>query len=345
LTLAELKNKVQTFFKRDGEEGNYVPRGVFWAIVRKEFTDYITSWRIIILLAIILLTCVASLYTAVTTIQEAFNSSKDAQAIARDLYLFLQIFTVSDGTLPSFITFVSFLGPLLGIALGFDAINSERNRGTLSRLMAQPIPRDYVITGKFVSALLLSIVLFFSLGLLVMALGILILGIPPTWEEFFRIFFFLFLCIVYIAFWLNLGILFSVIFKNSATSALSSIALWIFYNVFYDIIIRLLSKPLLSSDAIQTTEQYLDRSNFVMFLYRLSPDYLFGESTQVLLSPNTRVLGVYTMEQLDQAVAAPLPLDQSLLLIWPQFTGLIAATLICFAIAYIFFMKQEIRAN
>ena len=178
-----------------------------------------------------------------------------------------------------------------------------------------------------------------------MALGILILGIPPTWEEFFRIFFFLFLCIVYIAFWLNLGILFSVIFKNSATSALSSIALWIFYNVFYDIIIRLLSKPLLSSDAIQTTEQYLDRSNFVMFLYRLSPDYLFGESTQVLLSPNTRVLGVYTMEQLDQAVAAPLPLDQSLLLIWPQFTGLIAATLICFAIAYIFFMKQEIRAN
>lgn len=81
---------------------------------------------------------------------------------------------------------------MLGIALGFDAINSERNKGTLSRLMAQPIPRDYVINGKFVAALLLSSLLFFTLGLLVMSMGMLILGIPPTLEEFFRIVFFLF---------------------------------------------------------------------------------------------------------------------------------------------------------
>ena len=340
----DIKGKMTSFFKAEKEEIQ-VPRSVFGAIVRKEFTDAITSWRIIILLAILLVTCVSSLYTAVSTIQEAFISSEDAHAIARDSYLFLQIFTVSDGTLPSFITFVSFLGPLLGIALGFDAINSERNKGTLSRLMAQPIPRDYVIIGKFIASLLLCLLLFFSLGFLVMALGILILGIPPTVEEFFRVFTFLFLCIVYIAFWLNLGILFSVVFRNSATSALSSLAIWIFYNVFYDIIVNMLSKSILSSESIQSMEQYLDRSNFVLFLYRLSPDYLFSESTQVLLSPNIRTLGVYTMEQLDQAVAAPLPFDQSLLLIWPQFTGLIAATLICYGIAYVVFMRQEIRAN
>src|SRR5699024_9527646 len=90
-------------------------------------------------------------------------------------------------TLPSFVTFVTFLGPLLGIALGFDAINSERNKGTLTRLMSQPIPRDYVLNAKFVAAILVNIVLFFTLGLLVMAFGILILGIPPTWEEFLRV--------------------------------------------------------------------------------------------------------------------------------------------------------------
>src|SRR5690606_23043764 len=131
-----------------------------------------------------------------------------------------------------FITFVSFLGPLLGIALGFDAVNSERNRGTLSRLMAQPIPRDYVLNAKFVAALLVNILLFFSLGLLVMAFGILMIGIPPSGEEFLRIMAFLALCIVYIAFWLNLAILFSVRFKQAATSALSSIAIWIFFSVF-----------------------------------------------------------------------------------------------------------------
>lgn len=30
---------------------------------------------------------------------------------------------------PSFTLFINFLGPLLGIALGFDAVNSEQNKG------------------------------------------------------------------------------------------------------------------------------------------------------------------------------------------------------------------------
>jgi len=33
-----------------------------------------------------------------------------------------------------------------------------------------------------------------------------------------------------------------------------------------------------------------------------------------------------------------------LLLIWPHVTGIIAATLVCFTVAYICFMRQEIRA-
>jgi len=174
----------------------------FWAIVRKEIADYLTSWRIIILLIIILLTCLGSLYTALTTIQEAISSTDDEmKAIVSDSQLFLKLFTVSDGTLPPFITFVTFLGPLLGIALGFDAINSERNRGTLTRLMAQPVPRDYVINGKFIAALIINALLFITLGLLVTALGILMIGIPPTFDEFLRIVSYLMLCIVYIAFW------------------------------------------------------------------------------------------------------------------------------------------------
>ncbi|RKQ35700.1 ABC transporter permease [Oceanobacillus halophilus] len=319
-------------------------RQAFMAIVRKEFTDSIRSWRITILLTIILLACFGSLYTAVTAITSTMDSGA-AEEFGNDSYLFLQLFTISDGTLPSFITFVGFLGPLFGIALGFDAINSERNRGTLSRLMSQPIPRDYVLNAKFVAALLLNIVLFFSLGFIVMALGILILGIPPTLEEFLRIFSFLILCIVYIAFWLNLGILFSTVFKNSATSALSSIAVWIFFNIFYSMIVQLLSRSIMNPAQLTSMEDVVSRQGTVLNLMRISPNYLFNESTTILLSPSVRSLGPLTMEQASGAVAGPLPLSQSLLLIWPQLTGLIAATLICFAIAYVIFMRQEIRSN
>lgn len=317
----------------------------FWAMVKKEVTDYITSWRIIILLLIIVLTCIGSLYTAVSTIKGALASSEDATEIAKNSFLFLKLFTVSDGTLPPFITFVTFLGPLLGVALGFDAINSERTKGTLSRLMAQPIPRDYVLNAKFTAALFINIALFFSLGLIVMGLGILIIGIPPTAEEFTRIICFLFLCIFYIAFWLNLGILFSVRFTQAATSALSGIAVWIFYSLFYSMIVQLISKMLINPETITSTEQALNKQGMVLNLMRLSPNYLFSESTTTLLSPSVRSLGPLTMEQTAGAVAGPLPLSQSLLLIWPQLTGLIAATMICFGISYLLFMRQEIRSN
>ena len=49
--------------------------------------------------------------------------------------------------------------------------------------------------------------------------------------------------------------------------------------------------------------------------------------------------------QLQGAVlGAPLPLGQSLLLVWPNLTGLIAATILLFAVGYILFQRQEIRA-
>ncbi len=344
-TLPRWLKKITSIFTADESSGSERPdRQAFWRIVRKEFADSIRSWRIVILLGIILLTCIASLYTAVTTIQDVVEASKDAQKIGRGAYLFLSLFTVSDGTMPSFITFIGLLGPLLGIALGFDAINSERNRGTLSRLMSQPVPRDYVINAKFVSSVLLLTLLFFSLGFLVMALGILILGIPPTWEEFARIMFFLFMCIVYIAFWLNLGILFSVIFQQAATSALASLAVWLFFGVFFPIIVNLFANNVLNVEQIATMGELLARYGWVLALMRLSPNYLFNELVSVLLSPTTRYVGIVTAEQMAGAVTSPLPLSQSLLLVWPQITAMIAATLICFAVSYVLFMRQEIRA-
>ena len=45
-----------------------------------------------------------------------------------------------------------------------------------------------------------------------------------------------------------------------------------------------------------------------------------------------------------RAVASILPFDQSVLIIWPQIVALIAATAICFGLAYVAFMRQEIRA-
>ncbi|GIP57455.1 ABC transporter permease [Paenibacillus woosongensis] len=326
-------------FERSKEAGSW-RTSPFGVLVRKEISDHIRSWRFMLLLGIILLTCIASLYTAMNSIQEAIHSDSSANE-----FVILKLFTLSDGTLPSFISFIGFLGPLLGIGLGFDAVNSERNKGTLSRIMAQPLHRDALLNAKFVASLSVISMMFLMLGFLIMALGTIILGIPPTLEEFLRMISFIFIIIFYIGFWLNLSILFSVRFRQPATSALSGISVWLFFSFFYDMILNIVSKGIAPNAGTATVEDIVGFQNQMLWLSRISPYTLFNEATTTLLMPSVRNLGPLTTEQVYGAIASPLPFGQSLLLVWPQVTGLIALTLICFALSYVLFLRQEIRGR
>ena len=313
----------------------------FRVIVDKEISDHIRSWRFIILAAIILLTCFGALYTSLSNIGKVIKPTDP-----EDAFLFLKLFTASDGTLPSFLVFISFLGPLLGISLGFDAINTEHNHGTLSRVLAQPVHRDYLINAKFVAALTVISVMFFALGFLVVGLGLIAIGIPPTAEEFLRIVFFILLSICYVAFWLNLAILFSVQFRQAATSALACIAVWLFFSVFYNMIVALVAKAIAPPEMAMVSEyRIVAFQNFILSLLRIAPSQLFSDASTVLLMPAYRSLGPLTMEQVQGAIPGSLPLGQSLLIVWSQLTALVAGTVIWFGLSYLSFMRREIRSR
>lgn len=312
-------------------------KSAFWVMVEKEFSDHIRSWRFTILLAIIFLACIGSIYSAIKAIQGgALNNATS--------FLFLSMFTVSDGTVPQFTQFVVFLGPLMGIALGFDAVNAERSKGTLSRVISQPLYRDDFLKAKFTAALLLISVVMFALGFLVMGLGLIFIGYPPTPEEFIRVLLFIVASVVYIGFWLNLSILCSVRFKQAATSALSTISIWIFFTVFFGVILNLLS-GILAPEQSQMTADMMRYYNQMNILSKFSPAELFGDITTILLMPNVRSLGILTMEQVTLALESPLAIGQSMLLVWPQITALVALTFIAFALSFYLFMRQEIRSR
>ncbi|MDR8393595.1 ABC transporter permease [Aliifodinibius sp. S!AR15-10] len=303
----------------------------FWIMVQKEISEHIRSWRFVILLGLVLLTTSGSIYTVLSVIQD-----NPAKLSADSTFLYLKLFTESTSNLPPFITLIGFLGPLVGIALGFDAVNSERDKGTLSRIISQPIPRDYFINSKFVGALALIFALVFSLGLLILGLGIIFIGLPPAFGEFIRILVFLLFTCVYIAFWLNLGITFSILFRQSSTSALSVLSIWLFFSVFFSMLVRFIANAL---TYYPSSAQQLS----VMFS-RVSPNFLFNELTTILLTPSIRSLGALSFEQVTGTIPSTLPLGQSMLLVWPNITALVAATLFCFGVSYVLFMRQEIRA-
>jgi ABC-2 type transport system permease protein len=89
----------------------------------------------------------------------------------------------------------------------------------------------------------------------------------------------------------------------------------------------------------------LAQAQLELALTRLSPNTLYAEAMVAMLNPAVRSLGLILPIQLQGAVlGAPLPLDQSLLIAWPQIVRLVASTIVLFVIGYVIFQRQEVRA-
>ncbi|HDD61967.1 MAG: ABC transporter permease [Chloroflexota bacterium] len=303
-------------------------------IIAKEMADHLTSARMRILEILIVLTAAGTGYAALQNISGFGN---------QDEFLFLKLFTSAREPLPAFAGFMGFLVPLVAIALAFDAINGEFNRRTLSRILSQPIYRDALLLGKFLGAFGTLALVLAAIWLLIFGIGLLGLGVPPTAQEVSRSFLFLLTTIIYGGFWMALGMLFSVLFRQTATAALGSIAVWLFFTAFWEILANLAAQSLLP---IQHgfLEELMARARLELVLSRISPNTLFVEATVALLSPAVRSLGLILPFELQGAIlGAPLPVGQSLLMIWPHLSGLFAATILLFALAYIAFQRKEIR--
>src|SRR5258706_2355711 len=144
------------------------------AVFLKEFADHLSSVRMRVLEWMIVLIGVGALYSTIGDIKSITTS---------DPFLFLRIFTGTREAKRSFPVLLSFAVPLIALGLGFDAINSEFNRRTLSRILSQPVYRDAVLLGKFLAALATLAVTLTVLWLLLFGLGLILLGVPPSGEE------------------------------------------------------------------------------------------------------------------------------------------------------------------
>jgi ABC-2 type transport system permease protein len=304
------------------------------AVMMKELADNLTSTRMRLLELLVFVTGAGAVYA---TIGEVRN------VVGEDPFVFLRIFTTAKAPLPSFVAFLGFLIPIVAIALGFDSVNSEFNRRTMSRVLAQPIYRDALLFGKFLSGLATLAIMLTSLWLFVIGLGILLLGLPPSGEEVMRGVAFLVVAIAYGGVWLALAMLFSVAFRSAATAALAALSVWLLFAFFWTMLVSLVTPVIAPPDPYDVMSM-LHTANVGQDLSRLSPNTLFAETTLAVLDPSTRALGVILSSQLEGAVSAPLPFGESLALVWPQVTGLIAGFIGLFTIAYVAFQRQEVRA-
>lgn len=306
------------------------------AVFMKEFADHLSSARMMVLMLFVIVFGAFPVATSLQTLRTVVDPNS---------FIFLRIFTLeSEQVGISFTAALNFIIPLMAIGLGFDAVNSEFNRRTLSRVLSQPIYRDALLLGKFLGGLATLAVALVALWLIVLGAGLLLLGVPPRGVEVARGLSFLMVAIAYGGVWLAIAMLFSVIFRSTATSALCALGVWLFFFILWPQLAGALLAGLAPSE-IRSLDEYVAVQSMGLGLMRLSPGTLFSEAVLGLLSPETRSLGPMLPSQMRGAImGAPLPFDQSVLLIWPQVTGLVAGMIVVFAVAYVIFQREEVRA-
>lgn len=317
--------------------------GIF-TLFRKELEDHFSSVRFLLISALIVMVGVIIASMVGMGIQE------ESKGMAKPTLLFLWLFT-STGKLFSFVQFIGFFGPLIGIFLGFDSINRERVSRTLSKLASQPIYRDSIINAKYLAGVTTIAVVLVGIVLIISGLGIRLIGVVPGSEEVLRLAIYVITSILYVSFWLGIAILFSVVFRSTATSALASLAVWIFFSFFVGLGAGFMADavaPISQSGTNMDPNVLIKHEEVQRTVSLLSPMNLYNDATTTILDPTRKttrgVVFVGPLERLSLSrFQNPLPLLQSLIIVAPYLISIIAITFVCFGVCYLVFMRQEIR--
>ena len=302
----------------------------------RELFDHLTSARMLVLQFLVIVFGAVVVYFAAEQIRNT---------TAEDPFLFLRLFAPPGQTLLSFVVVISILVPIMAIGLGFDAVNGEYNRRTMSRILAQPIYRDALLFGKFLAGIGTLTICLVTLWLLVIGFGLIRLGIPPGPEEIGRLLMFLFVTIAYGGIWLALAILLSVMFRSPATAALVALGLWLFLSLLWPALAQLLGEVISPSDIRFATLGLPtpDTLAWQQGLSRVSPGTLYGEAVVAMLNPDAQSMTTL-LAQFQGRIGSPLPFDQSIIQAWPQMVSLVAGTILLYVVGYVVFQRQEVRA-
>jgi len=191
-------------------------------IAQKEFADHIWSPRFL------------GFAITFTLIVFVFGYQKGTEVD------YLENLLGTAGMLRGFLGIAKIVGtfaPLIGIVLGFDTIVREVKSSSLNVLLTHPVFRDNIIAGKIIgSALCLFLILLISITVSTGTM-LTISGVSADGEDILRIGIFIILTFFYTLTFLGIGVITSILVKNSSNSLVYNIAIWLFFTILFSQII------------------------------------------------------------------------------------------------------------
>ena len=140
--------------------------------------------------------------------------------------------TYSDDPIYAVFRFVDFafivtvVFSLLAILFTYDAINGEAERGTLQLIFSNAVPRTRYIIGKFIGSWL-GLVIPLLVPMLLSLLLVLITNVPMRADHWLKVAALFGTSLLYLTFFLALGIFLSTTTKRSSVSFLFSLVIWV----------------------------------------------------------------------------------------------------------------------
>jgi len=303
-----------------------------FVVFEKEFRDMLRSKRLILIMITFVLSYVISIGSFVVMFSE------QGIPIPRNIIGLV---------LGSLVGYLSLIASIIGIALGFDAISGEHEKGTLRVVLSQPIFRDEFIIGKFLAA---SAAISFALAIatsLSLSSAVIMLGLTLKYEDIVRVLLMIFFSILLALAYYAISVLLSTTFKKSSTSALVGISLLIIFfailpvlsTVIARVIVgpppRIKFKPGMSAPELTKIKEYQRKLNSIresILLFSLNHHFnLLAGSLARYRS------GVESTVPIDRIVIEVLSRNLSSLVI------LIIITIVPLVVSFILFTRSELK--
>ncbi len=308
-----------------------------FTVALKEFSDIVKGKRFIILVVVfglLLTVAIASVY--LTVVQNIPGVAMPRGFLGRAAY--------------TLVSMMSYFAPIIGLALGFDAISGEREKGTLKIVLAQPVYRDIVINGKFLAALL-AITLAVSIASIVSVGGsILVLGVTPTSEEVARLALFVVFSVLFAMTYYGIAILLSTVSKRTTQSMIIGVVLWAVFSFVIPIIASLVAftiRPIRFAQNVTSPEErqrlieeMRSRAAITETINSFTPNHHFSRIAQYILNVYT---GIMIGPRQTPTDVRNISITESLTSAWPNILVLALVTAITFIASYMIFVRQEIR--
>jgi ABC-type transport system involved in multi-copper enzyme maturation permease subunit len=116
---------------------------------------------------------------------------------------------------------------LFAILFAYDAINGEKERGTLRLSFANPLPRRVYVLGKLLGSFF-ALVVPLMIPILIGVLLLPVLGVPMSGDDWVRLALVLLAGILYVGTFLTVSLAISALTQRSSTSFLMLLVIWVF---------------------------------------------------------------------------------------------------------------------